>query len=251
MWDPGSLVSVFLRGTYLSCVGARFSAPFFALFLLRLRCRRQNPVQPQINRLRRIVVGPTPAQRDQRASSRDRPVSEEHELLPKFRIVHLLQRRRAKCKRILHSGNQLVLRISLRHLHVRCRLPGDLRAERIVRLRDVHHQVSVRIHLRRRLKYILLRRHGFCRCHHVLPVSRHPCFHEPAHWIRHRPHVRLRRCHSAGRRRARRWSGLLRKGNSRSHQHSHHHKKTRMYTKHWILVWFLRRKNTPNLPSLK
>src|SRR5205823_5810859 len=136
-------------------------------------------------------------------------------------------RGRAKRKGILHRRHQLVLRIRLRNFHVRRRLPGNLRAKRIVRLRDVHHQVPKRIHLRRRLKHVLLRWHGLCRGHHVFFESRHACLHKSADGIRYRRHVRR----SARRRRsACRWCRLLRKRTAHRHKHRHSsHQQTHPY----------------------
>src|SRR6266568_212123 len=175
------------------------------ILLRRLRCRRQNPVQPQIHRLGAVVIVPVVAQNNQRR-------------------------------------HQLVLRVRVRQFRVRRRHPGYLRAKKIVGLRDVHHQVPKRIHLRCWLKVVFLRRHRLRRRHHDLRKPPQLRLHRRRHGIRHRPHVRLsarrpRRLLPTCRRRRQ-----LRLCNFRHQEHCHHrrHRPSDLFHGSFLLALILR-----------
>src|ERR1700680_4417087 len=153
----------------------------------RLRRRRQDPVQSQIHRLRPLGVIQIVAQRNQRPCPRRLLIPKQSQRVTQFRIIHPRQRRRTKLKRSLQRRHQFVLPIRIRQFHIWSRRSRNLRAQKIIRLRDVHHHVPERIHLRRRLESIFLRRHQIRRRHHILLIPRQLPLHSRRHRICHRP----------------------------------------------------------------
>ena len=78
------------------------------LLLRRLRRWRQDTIQPQIDRLRSVVVVPVITQGDERAGARRLPVSKERQRIAQFRIVHPRQRRAAIFERGFQRRHQLL-----------------------------------------------------------------------------------------------------------------------------------------------
>lgn len=131
------------------------------------------------------MIGPIVGQRDQGERHRSLAAAEEFNFVPKFRIVDLVERRRAEVEACLQCGNECVLivgifqrdgRFDLRHV-------ADRRAKVIVRSDDVKYEMAERHLLIGRLIGEFIGRHCLDGGNQILLLPRQDLLNHGRDWI--------------------------------------------------------------------